>query len=294
MHDHLKSTTLEKRLQMAQSFYLSHLTGITANLEQTQDLLVRVAPQYRRSSWRNLRAAVATFWWVNDEHSLADKIRKTQYPNVELNKSKPRRCKKISEQDVKALFHTCRTTKNVMALAVLLIARYIGCRPCEMNNIEQVGESQFLITSGKKRNDRGLDRVINITSQKKAEGIVWAINIIKDVPTRTLQNRFEYLTKKTFPKRGKHPTIYSFRHQLGSNLKTSDLSREAIAYIMGHRSPQSVDTYGDSRSGGQSLFIRPAISEESIKKLVLSRPLTSFRKNIESHTENAKGSTPNG
>ncbi|MCA1789343.1 MAG: hypothetical protein LC667_05640, partial [Thioalkalivibrio sp.] len=43
------------------------------------------------------------------------------------------------------------------------------------------------------------------------------------------------------------PSLYTFRHQLGAELKSMKLDRRAIAYIMGHQSTQSVEVYGDRR-----------------------------------------------
>lgn len=55
------------------------------------------------------------------------------------------------------------------------------------------------------------------------------------------------------------PNLKSFRHQLGSNLKASGESDEAIAYMMGHQSIESISVYGNRRSGaGHKLHIRPA------------------------------------
>ena len=57
----------------------------------------------------------------------------------------------------------------------------------------------------------------------------------------------------------RNSTMKSFRHQLGSNLKASGESDEAIAYMMGHQSTESISVYGNRRSGaGHKLHIRPA------------------------------------
>lgn len=50
-------------------------------------------------------------------------------------------------------------------------------------------------------------------------------------------------------RRKKHPTLKSFRHQIGFILKASGQSPEAMAYVMGHQSTESISVYGDGCSG---------------------------------------------
>ncbi|EPG3483471.1 TPA: site-specific integrase, partial [Pseudomonas aeruginosa] len=74
-----------------------------------------------------------------------------------------------------------------------------------------------------------------------------------------IRDRLRKECRVLWPRRKQHPTLKSFRHQLGSNLKASGESDEAIAYMMGHQSIESISVYGNRRSGaGHKLHIRPA------------------------------------
>jgi len=79
----------------------------------------------------------------------------------------------------------------------------------------------------------------------------------QSVNVGALLDRFDRLMKKTFPRRKHKPTMYTLRHQFGSNLKASGLSREAIAVCMGHRATKSADVYGDRRTGSKGFKIEP-------------------------------------
>lgn len=295
MHEKLSPKTLEKRLQDAQSFYLRHVTGIANNLEQIRELLVREAPNYRRNSWRNLRGALVTFWLHNGQPETAKQIAKIRYPSTLKNKPKPQRVRRVSDEDFKRLVLAIDKKKQNVAMATLLVAKHLGCRPSEMNSIEQIDGNKFLITSSKKTAGRGLDRVLESIDEDVTERLTWAVETLQGIPTRKLQNCFEYLVGKAFPARLHKPTIYSFRHQLGSNLKNSGLSREIIAYVMGHQSTQSVERYGDSRSGrGGRISVRPAIHDTEILALVRTRhyPPPNQSANDEAFHEQPTGVSP--
>ncbi len=144
--------------------------------------------------------------------------------------------------------------------------------------VEITGEDKFYITSSKKRDDRGLDREIKITDSLWAKRVRNAIEKTSNRTVGELQNAFAYLVEKTFPARQTRPTIYSMRHQFGSNLKASGMDRKMIAYLMGHRVTASVDKYGNRRSGsgGFHLNIQPVVSPETIDNLILENHNNSF------------------
>ncbi|MEH8130446.1 site-specific integrase, partial [Aeromonas veronii] len=61
----------------------------------------------------------------------------------------------------------------------------------------------------------------------------------------SLQDKLRAAGKSLWPARKSLPTFYSWRHQMGSELKASGLDRQRIAYIMGHQATSSVDKYGN-------------------------------------------------
>ena len=74
-----------------------------------------------------------------------------------------------------------------------------------------------------------------------------------------IRDRLRKECRSLWPRRKRHPTLRSFRHQIGSILKASGESLETLAYVMGHSSSESISVYGDGRQGeGIKSHIRPA------------------------------------
>lgn len=269
MYEDLKPNTLEKRIKMAHSFNTKHFGNRVPSLEETLHFLKQGAPHYKNGSWRNIRGALATYWWSIGNTSGAQVVRQTKNPDAHVKKSKQDRCKNVTHEEFEAMLRTSYRLRNWLAASTLYIARYFGCRPSEMSDILLVDEQKFLIIGSKKRGDRGIDRTIYIEDPEIAKSMEVAIEAVRDVPTRTLQLAIEYVSEKTFPKRKARPTIYSYRHTLGSTLKGAGIDRVFVAYLMGHQSTESVEVYGDRRSGkGSALFILPGVEVEEILSLI--------------------------
>lgn len=277
MYENLKPATVEKRLQMSRTFNTKHFGNREPSVDEIQYFLQQDAPLYRQSSWRNIRGALATYWWSKGDISVAQKIRLTPNPDAHIRKAKKDRCKNVTHNEFEAMLATSYRLRNWTAASVLYIARYFGCRPSEMNSIQQVDDQKFLIIGSKKREDRGIDRIIYIDDPEIAKSMSVAIEAVRDVPTRILQLAIEYVAEKTFPRRKIRPTIYSFRHGLGGALKAAGVSREFVAYLMGHQSTASVDVYGDRRSGkGSALFILPGVEVEEILSVIRVKHSTPY------------------
>lgn len=277
MYENLKPATIEKRLKMARTFNRKHFGSREPSVDEIQYFLQQDAPLYRQSSWRNIRGALATYWWSKGDISVSQKIKHTHNPDAHIRKAKKDRCKNVTHDEFEAMLTTSYRLRNWTAASALFIARYFGCRPAEMNNIQQVDKQRFLITGAKKRDDRGLDRIIYIDDPEIAKSMESAIKSVQDVPTRTLQSAIGYVSEKTFPRRKIRPTIYSFRHGLGGALKAAGVSREFVAYLMGHQSTASVDVYGDRRSGkGSALFILPGVEVEEILSIIRVKHSTPY------------------
>lgn len=280
MNSHLDEKTLNKRLKMAEGFYRKYFEGELVSAAVTREKLKAVSSDYRPDSWRNLRAALACFWFNKGEQDAAMEIRKTKRGRVKnaLSNSKAKRCKRVTEEDWLRLFDQDSETLNPLAYAVLILGYTTGMRPLEMTMVEINGEDTFYITSSKKRDDRGLDREIKITDPLWAKRVRNAIEKTSNRTVGELQNAFAYLVEKTFPARQTRPTIYSMRHQFGSNLKASGMDRKMIAYLMGHRVTASVDKYGNRRSGsgGFCSYVQPAVYPETIDSLIIENHNNSF------------------
>ncbi len=115
--------------------------------------------------------------------------------------------------------------------------------------------------------------------------------MFKSTYEHILQTRLNNLTRETWPRRKTQATFYSFRHQLGSNLKASGIDRSEVAYLMGHQSTSSVDAYGDKRKGTGAIKIAPGVDQEQINSVVRekhSNPLSQqaiIKPDLNNHAE---------
>jgi integrase len=179
-------------------------------------------------------------------------------------KAKQRRCKSISDDDLSKLYSAALKKPDPELASALAIALYAGCRPAEMTSILRVSENQVFIEGAKKsKGERGLDRTIVLDVQKcnVIEAAVATLQAVEPSESGTMhkvQSRLDRLTKKLWPRRKARPTLYTLRHQMGSDLKSGDLSRVEIAYVMGHQSTKSIDVYGDRRKGSGRGGVKPA------------------------------------
>ena len=94
---------------------------------------------------------------------------------------------------------------------------------------------------------RGADRIIQLDGRTTAE-VERHLRVLRGVPFGPLQDRLRLACKTLWPRRTALPTFYSWRHQMGSELKASGMDRREVAYIMGHQATGSVDQYGDRRT----------------------------------------------
>ncbi|MBF0256164.1 MAG: hypothetical protein HQL47_06835, partial [Gammaproteobacteria bacterium] len=102
-------------------------------------------------------------------------------------------------------------------------------------------------------NARGVPvRELKIEDKALLGQLIYRIGQLKHLKGKRLNNlqkRFERAAKRLWPKRKILPTLYSLRHQLGSDIKASGLSDAERAAIMGHLSQSSIESYGYVQSG---------------------------------------------
>lgn len=96
-------------------------------------------------------------------------------------------------------------------------------------------------------------------------------------------NLLKYTCDIIWPKREKHPTLYSARHQFSANLKASGCKPAEIAALMGHAvDDTAMTTYGKKINGTRG--IRPKVDQEELKKVKKSKNNLVF--NIEEMIKN--------
>lgn len=271
----MEFNTKVEYLRLAQHFYATRIEG-QPTAKKVIDALKNCAHEYRPSYWRRLRNALCFSAKENKAYKAADKIAKTKNPitsdNTQRKEIKPKqnRVKKVSDKDNTQLQNYLFENREIAVFCAITLVSHLGCRPAELKQLEFLPDNQVHITSAKKRDDRGLDRIITVEhdslyrSLKESHSMLF--NCPFQDPVRYVQKRLATITQKLWPQRKARPSLYSWRHQVGSNLKASDLAPSEIAAIMGHRSTNSVDAYGSRLSStGKGLSI--SADEQTVSKV---------------------------
>lgn len=245
--------------KLAAHFYKTRLGGNDPTPKRLADALKAAAGEYRPAYWRKLRNALAFDQRASGFAEAAKRIDATKNPvtkdgGSEGIKPKQARSKRIDQADENRLMQHFSKLDDPQTTAALYVTKHTGARPVELKNIEVRGNRVF-IQGAKKSHDgtRGADRELELPPGV-ASNIAAAIQHLKG-DIGPIQDRIRSAGKKLWPQRKSVPSLYSWRHQLGSELKASGIDRREVAYLMGHQATESVDRYGNSRTatGGKNL-----------------------------------------
>lgn len=258
-----ESTKIEYQ-RMARGFYKRELgEGRKPSPAAIKRALLDCQSRYRANYWRKLRAAVAYDQEAKGFKDNASNIRKLEN-RTDLQKRLPKtpRKKFITEGEKKRVTRALKEKlidgkpDNDLKAAVYL-ARVLGCRPSEMNKITVEGNT-VTIGSAKYSKDRGMQsRTIEVSSDK-LQSVKNSAKRLAGKDIKPIQKRFGRLMAKEFSDYKSKPTLYTFRHQKGSDLKASGLTREQRSYVMGHRGTKAIEAYGDRRTSGGGPDIKPS------------------------------------
>jgi hypothetical protein len=278
----MNEETQNRYRKLAENFYKTKIKGdVTA--QEIVDALIKNAEEYRPDYFRKLKNALAFDQSEKGYKKAVKKITETKNPVTQkgsklVKKPKEKRVKSINDSDLEKLLGSIRGKDEVL-FASIAIAEEFGCRPAELFDIKIHEGNKIFIRGAKKSNgNRGLDRIIEV-EEDKIKGLTIAIESLqgfkkdnkdrKSSPAEILQARLALVTKRLWPRRQARASFYTFRHQLGSDLKSSGMNRSEIAYLMGHQATKSVDVYGDKRSAGASkVTIKAGVSATKIATVV--------------------------
>ncbi|MDM9653870.1 site-specific integrase [Pseudomonas wenzhouensis] len=263
----MQPDTLKKYQTRAQNFYREHCGSDAPDSAQICAALLTLAPSYRPNAFSTLKNALMNDQLARGNTQAAKAIRNLVNPVTAqgsqiAKKPKLKQIRKVTIEDFKTLYKHLHIGGYLDEAAALVLANYLGVRPCEMRTITVVGHLVHII-GGKKSAElhRGADRTLLINKPNILKLVEWAAHRMSGCPrTNTaIRDRFRKECRSLWPRRKKHPTLKSFRHQMGSILKASGESPESLAYIMGHQSTSSISVYGDGRLGdGMTCHIRSA------------------------------------
>jgi hypothetical protein len=121
-----------------------------------------------------------------------------------------------------------------------------------------------------------VDDPIVLAETRKALGILAGFQPLeRKTLHRVAQSRLNRTTAALWPRRERLPTLYTLRHQMGSDLKSSGLPPEEVAAVMGHQSTASASVYGFKVSGRGSVAVKP--TGATVAKVRKVCPMSSVR-----------------
>jgi len=234
------------------------------------DALIARAGEYRPDYWRRLRKGLEVQQRELGYDKAAARIAATKNPITRTKKGraavkpKQKRVRSVKLKDTEQLINEAtRQGLHELAAALYVVAE-TGARPAELPGIRMTDDGVITITGVKKIADsddqkgRGADRTLKY--QGDMDDMKAALSWMRNADVPKLQQQVRTLSRQVWPTRKWYPSFYSWRHQMGSNLKSSGFSREQIAYVMGHQSVESVDKYGNRRSAKGRV---PVVPDES-------------------------------
>lgn len=241
-------------VKLAKNFYLRLAQkGLKLTVKNIADELLGSAPGYRPDYWRRLRCALAYHQKDQGYDEAAKRTLGLRNPVTAKGsktpvKKKQNRVKTINSADENALITYFKEHGDMSMAAAIILFKYSGIRPAELAGVKVDG-TKLTIEGAKKSHNgtRGADR----TLQFEGTDPRWLAAVVREAQLMNIgamQDKLRFVGKKLWPRRKSLPTFYSWRHQLGSELKASGLDRLRIAYLMGHQATASVDRYGNRKT----------------------------------------------
>jgi len=259
----MNENTQNSYISLADYFYATRLNGVELNELNIIGALLRAAPDYRPDYYRRLRNALAFDQQRRGSFRTAQEINRTLNPVTVLDlprKKKQSRPQKLSNADFESWLRCLAERDMPVEAGALMVISLIGVRPCELGGISIDG--QRIHISGAKHSHKGLrgasrtleadEDVCNVLNK--------ALAAFRCQPRSldSIRVALHQVACELFGRR-KVPSMYTLRHQFGSNLKATGMSAIEMAYVMGHQATDSISRYGDKRLGcAGAVKVRPA------------------------------------
>lgn len=246
--------------------------------------LIEHKPKIARSSWRYYKSSVMYYLELYEDVEAADEAMEylRDVTSVGAMKHTERtsslKMKKISFEDWQKLdLHLEEKNQKWHAqLRVWLRSSIItGLRPVEWQNTiftEYEGEPALEVKNAKSTNGRshGEKRTLVLKNVKDEDliAIRTHLNYVRTFDRMDIDS-YQYfyngcaialykVCRKLWPRRKRHITLYSTRHQFSANAKSSGFSRLEIAALMGHAVDVTATIhYGRKVAGNEDLSIMP-------------------------------------
>jgi len=239
---------------LAANFYATRLGGQQPTPKRVADALAASAQDYRPAYWRRLRNALSFDQGEKGYIEAAARIAATRNPTTLPGaaaevKPKQKRVRAVLLDDERKLLAGFQAAGDRECYGAVMLSKITGARPAEFAGI-RVEEGGRVFVPGAKQSHggkRGADRWM-VVSAAEAQMVAACVSQLRNANLGAVQDRIRSAGQRLWPQRAALPSLYSWRHQLGSELKASGLDRKEVAYLMGHQSTESVDRYGSRRT----------------------------------------------
>jgi integrase len=250
------------------------------------------------SSWRQYRASLI---FLANLHYDKKIISETQFEKIKKlltltkgstkeeigeTRTSAKKKKSINPEEIRLINDYLVTSKNQWsgALRIWISAGCLtGLRPIEWKTATIDNDtSTIVVQNAKATNGRsiGKTRTIDIShlTETERKDVDNQISIVNTINQKALwkqyyegcSNLLKYSSRKLFPSKKKHPTLYSCRHQFSANMKASGCSRREVAALMGHISDLTAQAhYGKKIHGTKG--IKPIVNALDINKVKIGK-----------------------
>lgn len=243
-----------------------------------------------RTTWRQYKSAVV--YYLENHPDVQASVEALEYLKditsigamTQTERTSSLKMKKISYEDWEKLdgFLKEKNKKWHEQLRAWLRASIItGLRPVEWRNsvyFQHEGEPALKVQNAKSTNGRahGETRTL-VLKNVKQEDLLAIRTHLNNVRTFSGMDAYDYFyngcaialykaCRKCWPRRKRHITLYSTRHQFSANAKSSGFSRAEVAAMMGHAVDITATIhYGRKQAGNEQLSINPV--EEEVAKV---------------------------
>ena len=261
---------------------------------------IRLRPTRGQSTFRQYKAAIVFVLGAmipNDKYSETQKARLMSAQERMASESstgalrKPirtsaKKSRSVGESDFEVMrtHLMARAGKDCWAkaaLSAMYVLRLSGLRPGELSTVHlfepEPGVFFMRVANAKSTNGRGNGdtRTLEfrgLTADEAEQLRAWPFllqefsrELLPLVAIARISKYFGRATTKTLPKRAKHVTLYSFRHQFTADCKRSGVSESDRAALLGHGSDATANKHYGRRVAGKTGVKAKADPAESAK-----------------------------
>jgi integrase len=221
---------------------------------------------WSRSSWNQNKSALSFFMLTNGPKEAVDYLKEIQVSglNAHSDKTSSQKLKRLTIEDLETIAHGCnhKSKWDPLLIAWLHATRLVGLRPSEWVNAE-LKNNILKVVNAKNTNERAFadERrliLVDLDIQEKnyIKTVISKINsgtYDYEIIYKSVRRRLNKLNNQLWPRRKKHITLYSGRHQFRANCASAGFSKDETAALMGHASNESAAAYYAQKSLGTGI-----------------------------------------